>query len=99
LIAYIIYYYGWRLSLWTCAFIGLLIGVLWFLMARDEPEHHPWVSPAEVSLISSGLPDATKSAESQLMPWRTILGCKDVWVVTASYFGFVYVAYIFFTWF
>ena len=99
LIAYIIYHYGWRLSLWTCAFIGLLIGVLWFLMARDEPEHHPWVSPEEVSLISSGLPDATKSAESQSLPWRTILGCKDVWVVTASYFGFVYVAYIFFTWF
>ena len=99
LIAYIIYHHGWRLSLWTCAFIGLVIGALWFLMARDEPEHHPWISPEEVSYISAGLPHATPNAESQALPWRTILSSKNVWIVTASYFGFVYVAYIFFTWF
>jgi ACS family glucarate transporter-like MFS transporter len=99
LIAYIIYHYGWRVSLWTCALIGLVIGGLWYLMARDEPEHHPWVSAEEASYISAGLPDATKNAESQSLAWGTILGSKNVWVVTASYFGFGYVAYIFFTWF
>ena len=99
LVAYIIYHYGWRLSLWTCALIGLVIGALWFLMARDEPKDHPWVTTEEVSYISAGLPHTTMSTESQALPWRTILGNKNVWIVTASYFGFVYVAYIFFTWF
>ncbi len=99
LIAYVIYHYGWRWSFWICAVLGLVIGGLWFLMARDEPEHHPWVSPEEASYISAGLPHATRNAESQSLPWRTILGSKNVWVVTASYFGFGYVAYIFFTWF
>ncbi len=99
LIAIIIYHYGWRTSLWACAFIGLIVGVLWYLMARDEPEHHPWVSSEELSLISAGLPQSNKSSASDALPWRTILGSKNVWIVTASYFGFVYVAYIFFTWF
>jgi ACS family glucarate transporter-like MFS transporter len=99
LIAYIIYHYGWRLSLWACAVIGLVIGAIWFLIARDDPETHPWVRPEELALISSGLPEASKNAESQSLPWWTILGSGNVWIVTASYFGFVYVAYIFFTWF
>jgi MFS transporter, ACS family, glucarate transporter len=94
-IAYIIYHHGWRWSLTACGLVGLVIGGLWFLIARDEPEHHPWISPKEVSYISAGLPHV----EKQSLPWRTILGSKNVWVVTASYFGFGYVAYIFFTWF
>lgn len=99
LIAYIIFHHGWRLSFWSCALIGLVIGGLWFLMARDEPRHHPWVSADEALHISAGLPQATTTVESQALPWRMILTNQVVWVITASYFGFVYVAYIFFTWF
>ena len=99
LVAYIIFHHGWRMSIWTCAFIGLVIGALWFVMARDEPERHPWVTPKEASYIATGLPKTTTNARSGALPWRTILGSKNVWIVTASYFGFVYVAYIFFTWF
>jgi len=98
-IAYIIYHHGWRWSLWACGLIGLIIGACWFFIARDEPKDHPWVSAEEASHISAGLPRATRSAESQFLPWRTILVSQNVWVLTASYFGFVYVAYIFFTWF
>ena len=99
LIAYIIFHHGWRWSMWTCALLGVIVGVAWFLMARDEPESHPWVSREEASHIAAGLPHAAGDMESQSLPWRTILGSKNVWVVTASYFGFCYVAYIFFTWF
>ncbi|HWC20041.1 MAG TPA: MFS transporter [Terriglobales bacterium] len=98
-IAYIIYHYGWRWSLWACGLIGLVIGGLWFLIARDEPEDHPWVSSVEASYISAGLPEAMTTGESQALSWRTMLGNQNVWIVTGSYFGFVYAAYIFFTWF
>jgi ACS family glucarate transporter-like MFS transporter len=94
-IAYIIYQHGWRWSLTACGLIGLVIGALWFLIARNEPEQHPWVSAEEAAYISAGLPNVEKHS----LPWRTILGSKNVWMVTASYFGFCYVAYIFFTWF
>ena len=99
LIAYIIYHYGWRWSLWACGLIGLVIGGFWFCIARDEPKQHPWISTEEASHISAGLPQATRGLESHSLPWRTLLASQDVWVLTASYFGFVYVAYIFFTWF
>lgn len=99
LIAYIIMHYGWRASFWICAVIGLIIGGLWYAMARDNPQQHPWVSTKESSHISAGLPQTVKNAESiQSLPWRTILSSKNVLAITASYFCFGYVVYIFFTW-
>lgn len=95
LIAYIIDHYGWRWSMWVSALLGLIVGGVWFWISRDEPKDHPWVSSEEAAHISSGLPHVEKRS----LPWRIILGSKDVWILTLSYFGFVYVAYIFFTWF
>jgi MFS transporter, ACS family, glucarate transporter len=100
LVTYIIVHYGWRWSFWISAAIGLLVGAVWYLAARDNPEDHPGVSTAELAYIQSGRgTQSTASAGSVSIPWRTILSSKDVWAVTLSYFSFGYVAWIFFSWF
>src|ERR1700730_16748874 len=53
-ISYVMFHYGWRSSFWMSAIIGLAAGLIWFLMARDKPEEHPSVSPAEAHLIQVG---------------------------------------------
>ncbi len=99
-ITYILVNYGWRWSFWISALIGLAAGAVWYLMARDRPAEHPWVSAEEAEHIRAGLP-ATPGGTSaaQTVSWRTILGSRDVLAVTLSYFCYGYVAYIFFTWF
>ncbi len=100
LIAYIIFHHNWRWSFWICGLLGLLVGGLWWWLGRDHPDQHPWVTPQEASHISNGLPQARKDGgSSQALPWRTILGSRNLWAITASYVCFGYVAYIFFTWF
>ena len=100
LITYILLNYGWRWSFWICALGGLAAGVVWFLMARDRPDDHPWVGPEELGHIRAGLPpQATGSRAGLAAPWRRIVGSRDVLALTFSYFCFGYVAYIFFTWF
>jgi ACS family glucarate transporter-like MFS transporter len=110
-ISYVMFHYGWRSSFWMSAVIGLAAGFIWFLIARDKPEDHPSVSPAELRFIQSGrtlwssesLPASTipppdaKTVKS--LPWSTILQSKNVWAVTFSYFCYGYVAWIFFSWF
>jgi ACS family glucarate transporter-like MFS transporter len=98
LITYILLHYGWRWSFWISALMGLGAGAAWYLLARDKPEQHPWVKPAELAHIQGGLPGGTLPAQKPLA-WLTILGSKDVLAITASYFCYGYVAYIFFTWF
>ena len=106
LITFVMLHYGWRMSFWVCAIIGIVAGSIWFLAARDTPERHPLVSPSELDHIRKGLarpvsgttlnPVASKVA---LVPWAKVLQSKDVWAVTVSYFCYGYVAWIFFSWF
>ena len=98
LITYILLHYGWRWSFWVSALIGLGAGAAWYLLARDKPEEHPWVEPAELAHIQSGL-SGRALAEQKPLGWLTIFRSKDVIAITASYFCYGYVAYIFFTWF
>jgi ACS family glucarate transporter-like MFS transporter len=106
IVTYIIAHYGWRWSFWISALLGLLVGVVWFVAARDTPEMHPQVSAAELTHIQSGRtlensssPEQALANEKRYIAWRTILRSKEVWAVTLSYFCFGYVAWIFFSWF
>jgi len=104
LVTYILIHHGWRYSFWMCAFIGLAVGLIWFVMSRDKPEQHPWVSSGEAATIQAGLTlggagtNATR-AEKSSVPWGTILSNSSVWAITVSYFCYGYVAWIFFAWF
>jgi ACS family glucarate transporter-like MFS transporter len=109
-ISYVMFHYGWRSSFWMSAIIGLAAGLVWLLMARDKPEDHSSVSPAELHFIQSGrtlscsqsLPGSATPIQVNTvksLPWSTILQSKSVWAVTFSYFCYGYVAWIFFSWF
>jgi MFS transporter, ACS family, glucarate transporter len=90
--------FGWRASFWFSAAIGLLVASVWYFAARDKPEQHSGVSPAELAYIRSGRATSGTPQHSRI-PWRRILSDKDVWMLTSSYFGFGYIAFIFLSWF
>lgn len=97
IIASLTHFYGWRSAFWVSAVLGLFAGGIWYLIARDKPRQHPWISEQEVRHIEAGI-TAIESPNRKL-PWRSILGKRNIWAVTFSYFTYGYVAYIFFTWF
>lgn len=103
LITYVMVHYGWRLSFWLCAAVGLIAGGIWYVAARDTPAAHPRVSAKELAEIRSGLtltPSSDKRSQSAaLVSWRDVVSSKNVWAVTLSYFCYGYVAWIFFSWF
>ena len=90
--------YGWRSAFWASACIGIVVGLLWFVIARDTPAQHPWLSHAEAKYIASELP-ANAKENATALPWSSILRNASVWLVSFSYFAYGYAAYIFFTWF
>ena len=97
-LTWIISRYGWRASFWFSALVGILVGIVWYAMARDLPEQHPLVSEDELKTIQ-----ATRSIEGirsdRLLSWRAALCNLNVVALTLSYFTFGYVAWIFFSWF
>lgn len=110
LIAYVMEHYGWRWSFWISAMLGLLAGLVWYLIARDTPEQHRLVSASELAHIRSfeprspnekitPEPDHKSAAPIAKIAWSTILRSKEVWAITLAYFSYGYIAWIFFAWF
>ena len=102
LVTAIILRYGWRASFWFSALACAAAGLVWYLAARDTPEEHPLVSDAEKTLIAQNrnlrTPTTQQSGKSAV-PWAKIFGSKSVLALTASYFAFGYVVWLFYTWF
>jgi MFS transporter, ACS family, glucarate transporter len=98
LVTFIMTHYGWRASFYTCAVVGVAVGVVWYLLSRDRPEEHPSVSAAELEHIHAGLHPDARGARPPT-PWGAIFASKEVWGLFVSYFAFGYVIWLFFSWF
>lgn len=105
LLTAIILRYGWHVSFWFCAALGVLAGAVWFAAAHNTPEEHPWVTGRELDRIVNGRGDPAPSSASTppaavfRIPWKKIFLSKDILAVTVSYFTYGYVSWIFFSWF
>src|SRR5438105_2360732 len=84
LISFLMLRYGWRSSFWISALIGLAIGAVWFLAARDTPDEHPSLSSNELTLIQQGIPKSAASKEGNLLTWSSILSSRNVWVLAGG---------------
>jgi ACS family glucarate transporter-like MFS transporter len=107
LVTAIILRHGWRASFWFSALACAVAGLVWYLAARDTPEEHPLVGNEERALIA-GQRNLTRPSDKTgnsadgskpAIPWARIFTSKAVYALTASYFAFGYVAWIFFAWF
>jgi ACS family glucarate transporter-like MFS transporter len=98
LITFIMLSHSWRAAFWVCAMVGVAAGAVWLLLVRDSPAEHPGVSRAERAYIEAGLP-ARASDGARPYTWADVLHDRHIAMLTASYFCYGYVAYIFFTWF
>jgi ACS family glucarate transporter-like MFS transporter len=98
IVRYVMVHLGWRASFWGCGVLGLAAAAGWYWMARDHPDQHPWLNDAEREWIHQGLPQRD-SLDAPKISWGAMLGSKDVWALTISYFCFGYSPGIYFTWF
>jgi ACS family glucarate transporter-like MFS transporter len=98
LVRYTIVHFGWRTAFWGCGGLGLVAAAVWYWMARDHPDQHPWLNEAERKWIHQGLPQRGP-LDLPKLSWGTMLSSKDVWALTVSYFCFGYSPGIYFTWF
>lgn len=98
-LTWIVSHLGWRASFWFSAIVGAGAGLGWFLMARDKPEEHPRVSREELDLIVTTRVVEAERPVQQHASWRTAIFNRSILAMTASYFMYGYVAWIFFSWF
>ena len=106
LLTWLILQHGWRSAFWFSAVVGVLVGVVWWVISRDTPEEHPSVSSGELRLIRRDvLQPKTAQSPSRLrphperVPWGAMLRRSDLVALMIAYFSFCYIAWIYFSWF
>jgi len=72
--------FGWRAAFVATGIVGFGWLVLWWTV-YDRPEHHPRVTAAELSYISTDPPDPPVH-----VAWRTLLPHRQTWAVAMAKF-------------
>jgi len=103
-LTWIILAHGWRAAFWFDAALGVFGATVWWLIARDRPQDHPSVSPAELQEIQQGLTSFATTAgavhvSERSISWRAIFSRIDLPALMLGYFALGYTSWIFFSWF
>jgi MFS transporter, ACS family, glucarate transporter len=93
----IILAYGWRAGFWFSAAVGIVAGLVWYVIARDTPEEHPRVSSEELATIRAGI--LADDSPKPPIPWRAVVRSRSMILLTFACFCFGYIAWIFLGWF
>jgi ACS family glucarate transporter-like MFS transporter len=98
--------FGWRLAFVIIAPLGLVIGLLWWWYARDNPRDHAGVSESEAEFILDGRDEAeldslqaTPDRSAGQPAWRLVLKNRDILLLTLSYSLMNFTFYFVFNWF
>ena len=96
--------WGWRAAFYIAGAAGIVLALVWYWLVRDRPEQHPWVNAAEREYIapaSAAEREEPADAGPALgpVPWRALLSCPSLWLMTAAYTVLGYIGYIYLSWF
>ncbi len=77
---------GWRPTLLIYGLAGIVVGLLFWLLARNWPRQHPWANEAEVRLIEQGQSKVAQDAGTDAIPWRELATSRNQWLFSATNF-------------
>jgi MFS transporter, ACS family, glucarate transporter len=100
LIAWSMVRWGWRVSFYLSAVLGLLVLALFRFYATDKPEEHPGVNAGEAELIRSGREPGMNQRQlaRRSAPWRKMLSSQSVWGLILGYGCHGYAFYVYYNW-
>lgn len=96
-LAWLVSAYGWRVSFWMMAPLGIVVTALWWWYARDYPAEHRATNEAEVALITAERPAPVLTPVNP-PGWLRVLKNRDILLLTLSYACSNFVFYSAFSW-
>jgi len=77
---------GWRAAFYLLGALGVIWAIVWWLYYRDSRETSRASSPKNTIYTSS-------------LPWSSILGNRQFWLICGMYFFYAFGSWFFFSWF
>jgi ACS family glucarate transporter-like MFS transporter len=97
LVAWMITEIGWRLTFVVFGGLGLIYGLLWFLIFRDKPEETGYVGEKELEYIKKNRQQSV-SVSSEKLRFTTLLQSGPMWKLMTQYICSNFTFYFSITW-
>ena len=88
--------FGWQAVFYIFGAVGILISILWVIIAKDLPEQHKMVNEAEKRFIVENR-DVIKTEKSNA-PWKLFFKRFSFYAIAAQYFVVQFVVSLFLIW-
>lgn len=88
--------FGWQAVFYIFGAVGILISILWMIIAKDLPEQHKMVNEAEKRFIVENR-DVIKTEKSNA-PWKLFFKRFSFYAIAAQYFVVQFVVSLFLIW-
>jgi len=92
--AWVMVNWGWGTVFYLASLLGVGMGILWWLLSRNHPHEHPWVSGDELTPLKYG-----PTVLPPPVPWKRFSQTPTIWWLVTSYSCLGYVAYVYLSWF
>ena len=94
IVTYLMIHLSWRWSFYLLGMIGVGWAIVWYAYYRDDARRHYAVNEEELRLIGS----SAKTRSRPDVPWRRILSSPDMWYLSAMYFCYGWVLWLYLQW-
>lgn len=97
-VAWLITDFGWRTSFLILGGVGVIWALLWFVLFRDKPEDHPYLSENEKKYILSERQEKKINEQSEKIELGNLFKSKNVWLAMGQYFASNFTFFFALTW-
>ncbi|MFJ4208081.1 MFS transporter [Paenarthrobacter sp. NPDC089675] len=87
--------FGWNVTFFVCAALGVMACALWYFSVSDRPEQSRKANAAERTLIGS---DSAPVASRTRVPWALLLRQRSFWTIAIGFFGTLWTIQFFIYW-
>lgn len=90
--------FGWPSLFYFCGVLGVLWAIAFYLVFRNRPENHPWISQGELTHLLAADPTRTATQVKPKIAWRRLLAAPNMWYIMVAYGCYAYSVYFFTSW-
>jgi ACS family glucarate transporter-like MFS transporter len=103
LISWTMVHWGWRVSFYLCAGLGLLVLLIWWFYSTNWPQEHPSVNAAELQHVHPGAQKVDRKKHTVVfrkpVPWAKLFTSVSIWGLILGYGFQGWAFYVYYNWF
>jgi sugar phosphate permease len=90
--------FGWRGVFMVFGVLGIAWAVVYWLIYRDRPAGHPWISAGEREHLAENERTIARAGPRPAVPWKLLMSAPTTWGLICAAAAYTYCIFFYTTW-